>query len=86
MEGEEGVLQVVLLTDTPNLSEPRLDWLGRKQDIYPMLVKNVARTKSSNHTKEAEHTEMYGSSCWEAASKEHDNTFWGALMQLHNSF
>ena len=38
----------------PNGSEPRLYWLDREQDIYTMLVKNVAGTKSGNHTEEAE--------------------------------
>ena len=40
-----------------------------------MLLEYVAGTQSCNHPQETKHAKVEDSSSWEAASKEHDNTF-----------
>ena len=41
-----------------------------------MLMKNVVRAESANHSKEAKHPKVEDGCCWQANSKEEHNRVW----------
>ena len=63
-----------------------------------MLVQNIIRTKSSNHSQQAQHPEVKETSSRKTSSQEHDYWFRGCLMEalqtlkvclvlmMHNSY
>ena len=84
LKDQDRIRKVVLLTQGPNIGKPRSCGVVPviiEESVAPVLVKNMIRTKSSNHTQVTKNFQVKDASCRQAPSKEHDHTFRSCLME-----